>query len=278
MFDVANAWAMRVVTVVCRRPQGLEDYPDLSLRLRGAVGRKLRELPPPRRWSVQLPPPYAVLFSPVARLPNRSELPKPLIIRASVTGDTVVAEARLVGWAAPYTDAAAAALIAALEDGISLSSSSRQRTPLIVDAASETVIDGLDVPQTSGSVSLRFRTPVVVRHRSRNLFDGRTVLRSTIGRSLSMVRWQGFDVPSEPDLEEQVDSMDIDDRELSATRWYRHSIRRGDDGIPMEGALGLLRVHGSLGPLLPYLSIASAINTGSHASLGLGWFDIAIYP
>ncbi len=70
MSAVAAGWAMRIVTVVCQRPDGLEDYPDLSLRLRGAVGRQLRLLPPPRRWHVRLPSPEAVLFAPVALLPT----------------------------------------------------------------------------------------------------------------------------------------------------------------------------------------------------------------
>ncbi len=190
----------------------------------------------------------------------------------------MVAEARVVGWAAPFTDAAAAALVSALEQGISLSSASRRRVPLTILSALETVVDGLDVPMDAGAATLRFRTPVVVRHRGAAKIDGLALARSVIGRSLAMARWQGMTPLPDPQLDLAISGLRIDDRDLTMVRWVRHSIRRGDAGIPMEGGLGVLRLHGPLGPLLPYLAVAAAINTGSHASLGLGWFDLSLYP
>lgn len=129
-------WTVDAVRFVCERPSDLDDYPELSLRVRGALGRRLAERP----WPSGPRPPfgvgaYDVLFEPVARLPGGDELPKPMVVRAGI-----------------------------------------------------------------------------------------------------------------------------------------------DDGHPMAGHVGRLELSGDLAPLVPYLMLTEAVNTGSHASLGLGWFDLAMFP
>jgi CRISPR/Cas system endoribonuclease Cas6 (RAMP superfamily) len=42
----------------------------------------------------------------------------------------------------------------------------------------------------------------------------------------------------------------------------------------MAGLIGPLRLEGPLSRLAPWLSLASTCNIGSHASLGLGWFEL----
>lgn len=42
----------------------------------------------------------------------------------------------------------------------------------------------------------------------------------------------------------------------------------------MNGLIGRLVVRGEIVRLLPALTLAESCNTGSHAGLGLGWYEL----
>ena len=67
----------------------------------------------------------------------------------------------------------------------------------------------------------------------------------------------------------------VDDSALIPAWWQRYSQRRGAEPIPMAGWVGPLRLAGRLDALIPFLAIAATCNAGSHAALGLGWYDLA---
>jgi hypothetical protein len=277
--ELAALWSVRSVRFVCARPALMQDYPELSMRLRGAWGHKLAEMGPVERRGFSMPRPYEVLFAPLGKWASGLEVPKPAVIRGWIDGEALIAEVHLFGWGDVYLDQAAAALAAALEEGVSLGSGVRQRVPVEVVDAGERACGLVEVPGQAGSAVLSFRTPVVVRNVGRLRQNPTAVLKSLLLRVSGMARWQGYDLQADwRALHERIEALTIDVLDLDDTAWERHSIRRGDSAIPMHGLLGKLRLSGNLIPLLPFLAIAETCNTGSHAALGLGWFDLAVYP
>ena len=83
---LAELWQCVDIRVVCRRPSDLEEHPDLAVRIRGAFGRALAQLPPPiihRADPFRRPPPFAILFGDYVDERN-APLPKPFVIDADV--------------------------------------------------------------------------------------------------------------------------------------------------------------------------------------------------
>ena len=277
--EMATMWSVRSVRFVCARPEMMQDYPELSMRLRGAWGHKLAELGPVERRGFSMPPPYEVLFAPLGKWASGLEVPKPAVIRGWIDGDLLIAEMHLFGWAEVYLDHAADALAAALAAGISLGSGVRQRAPLRIVDAGEKARGLVEVPGRASSVVLVFRTPVVVRNAGLLRQNPTAILKSLLLRVSGMARWQGFTLDADwRELHARIEGLTFDARHLNDTTWERHSIRRGDSAIPMHGLLGKLGVSGNLMPLLTFLALAETCNTGSHAALGLGWYDLAVYP
>ncbi|WP_256371433.1 CRISPR system precrRNA processing endoribonuclease RAMP protein Cas6 [Stappia sp. ES.058] len=131
--------------------------------------------------------------------------------------------------------------------------------------------------QASAAVLL-FRTPVAVRRKRDVVGAATSILRSIPRRVQALAPWQSLRIRTTNALTDAIEALNLDERDLTVHRWSRNSVRQGDTPIPMKGYLGTLRLTGDLRPLLPYLSIAAETNTGSHASMGLGWFDLVVYP
>lgn len=277
--ELAASWSMRSVRFVCNRPELMQDYPDLSMRLRGAWGNKLSEIGPIERRGFSMPSPYEVLFAPLGKWAAGLEVPKPAVIRGWIEGDALIVELHLFGWADVYLDQAADALAAALEEGVSLGLGVRQRVPVGIIDAGEKAYGLVEVPGKAGSAVLNFRTPVVVRNEGRLRQDPAAIFKSLLLRVSGMARWQGCDLRADwRELHERIEGLSFDALHLTETVWERHSIRGGDSAIPMHGLLGKLGVSGNLLPLLTFLALAETCNTGSHAALGLGWYELSVYP
>lgn len=271
---LAALWSVAQVRFVCARPALLQDHPDLSVRVRGAWGRKLAEAPPPARRGWSLPPPYAVLFAPIDARASEDEVPKPAIIRASIEGDLLIVDLSIFGEAAVFLDVAAAALAAALEEGIALlDGARRQRVPITILEAGETTIGSVEWPDSAGGAVLQFRTPVCIRRRAASHVAPNAVVRAAWRRVRTLAPWMGVRLAGPPVL---FDGLAFSDDLLPVT-WQRFSQRQGSVPIPMEGMVGSMTVTGALARHLPALAAAATANVGSHAALGLGWYDIVCF-
>jgi CRISPR-associated endoribonuclease Cas6 len=273
----AALWSVDTARFVCRRPPLMEDYPELSIRVRGAFGRALHALPMRPTWrGGPRPRAYDVLFAPLGTV-GGDELPKPAIIRAAITGDQVVVDLLVLGFAQPWFEEAAVALAHALSAGIALTAEGRQRAPFDIIDCGERRIAYIEPSASASLAVLRFRTPVIVRYGERLTRDPRAILRTLPRRVAAMARWQGIALAYDhAPVAQAVAETEIDDSDLDVHRWCRGSARSGK--IPVHGWLGRLIVRGNLAPLLPFLALAEACNTGSHASIGCGWFELITTP
>jgi hypothetical protein len=275
--DLAATWLVERARVTCRRPKNFADYPELSVRVRGAFGRALAAIPPSVAGGWSLPPAFAILFAPAGRWAAGLEVPKPFVMRAWTEHDALVAEVSLFGMAGVFIDDAEAALVACLEKGIALGPESQHRVQLEVTSVGRSRSDGVVLPDRPVAASLAFRTPVSVRTGSSLNADAGSILRSVLLRASGMARWQGAELEAGwQELHRAIGGINIDDAGLIPARWRRYSLRRGDQAIPVAGWLGPLRLAGRISDLAPFLKLAESCNTGSHASLGLGWFDLAM--
>lgn len=275
---LAERWEIHVVRAVAPCPEGLEDYPEISIRLRGAMGRALHDLPP--RFSVtgrERPHAYDVLFSPLVRDAGGDEVPRPLLARAWIADGLLHAEVRLFGDAMAWADDAGPALLMALRGGLALSGRSRRRVAAEPDDVYEARTWHVAVPDRIDYASLTFRSPVTTRLGGRLSGDPRSILRGVLRRVEAMARWQGAALLPPTDAAcRALETVAVDARALHFYRATRHSRRQGDRAIPMAGHLGRLVLTGQLAPLVPYLAIAETCNIGSHAGLGFGWYDLAL--
>ena len=274
--DAAAVWRIERIRVACRRPHDFADYPELSVRVRGAFGRALAAIPPrsPGGWS--RPAAFAILFGSAGRWASGLEIPKPVVVRALVERDRLVAEVSLFGAAGVFADEAAEALVRALAGGIAIAPESRHRVRLEPLEVQRERIDGIDPPARATAASLIFRSPVAVRSGRRLKADPAAILRAVLLRVSAMARWQGVTFAADwPALHRMIGEAAVDDSALIPAWWQRYSQRRGAEPIPMAGWVGPLRLAGRLDALIPFLAIAATCNAGSHAALGLGWYDLA---
>lgn len=275
--ELVEVWTFDVVTASAPRPAEFEDHPDLPIRLRGALGRALTEIPARAfRSGRQRATAFDILFAPVGRAMGGNEIAKPLVVRAEIDRNRFVAEVRLVGWAGCWAPDVEGALAKALLGGIDLKDAGGLRIAIAADHHERHRVEGVSVP--TGSVgSMHFRTPVTIRRRSELVLDPRAILHSLPRRIAALACWQGIELVEDWDaLSSSIDALVVDDRDLVVHRWQRHSRRMGNVAIPMAGHLGTLRFAGALDRLAPYLALGETCNIGSHAALGLGWYHLAL--
>lgn len=270
--ELADIWMYDHIRAICPLPRGLEDYPELSLRVRGAFGRALHNLPARKTTTGRMRArAYDVLFAPVAKMTPGLEVPRPAIVRADVLGDQLIVDIHVFGDAMAWSEDAALALLLALRGGIALSATGRVRVAIEPDDILLNRRTGVPIPEAPRWAGMRFRTPVSVRHGRQTLDDPLALARSCLRRVSAMARWQGVVVEAIPVV---LDGVVVDDKDLQRYHWSRHSRRQGDTPIPMAGHLGRLVLSGRLADFSPWLSLAATCNTGSHAGLGLGWFEL----
>lgn len=271
---------MNIIRVVAERPALMEDYPELSFRVRGAFGRQLASAnAAPARGRPQRATAYDILFAPVTHRTASTELPKPAIVRAWVEGHHFIADLHLIGFADGWLDDAAEALMASLAGGIALRGAGGMRVEIPVHDTWIREPGPIDVPASLRSATLSFRSPVTVRRGAALATDARAIIRSIPRRVASLARWQGCLIDTDwGALATEIERLEIDDRHLHEHNWQRYSTRSGSTPIPMRGYLGRIGLTGYMARLAPFLAIGQHINTGSHASIGAGWFDLALFP
>lgn len=276
--DLAAMWEMSVIRLTCSRPPGLEDYPEFSVRLRGAFGQAIKRQQPKSNWRGMVTPvPREVLFRAVGLDKFGDERQKPIVIRGWVERNTMIVEIRLFGLARWFTAEASSAMQEALSQGISLGGSRPLRVPVDIQTVSISEHSVIEVPDRASSIVLRLRSPFSVRHKSDLAADPRSIVRSISRRLDAMAPWMSLDLKHDARLQNEIETIVLSTNELSPYSWLRHSKNHGDKPIQMAGYLGKLELRGQVTSLAKAVALAERCNAGSHASLGLGWFDAAIY-
>ena len=265
--EAAALWRVARVLAVCEKPPLLEDYPELSVRVRGAFGRSVAESDNQLASQARLPRAEHIFFGDLGR--SNNEFVRPITVRSWIDGQNMMAEVRLFGVATSYAQEVAGTLISALGNGVALGVVTPRRVHVNVLEVGVLEQGSIMVPQSREQVTIKLRTPAA---RIRVPSD---LIKSTVRRAHNLACWQGLKIVD--NVEEacrQADNLRCDARDLLSYGWSRHSRRQIGRDIPMSGLLGTLHVAGGLTQLMPYLAIASETNTGVNAALGLGWFDL----
>jgi hypothetical protein len=268
-------WTHEEIRVICLRPPGLEDHPDLAVRIRGALGRKLMPLGGPvqhRHDPFDRPAPYPYLY-------GSGAVARPFTIDCDVVGQQVIVDLRLFGDARIWADQVRDALLSALEDGIAVRAESRIRYAITpIDCMMRRKAADLP-PAEVRSVHLTFLTPVAVRDGSRLTASPAAYLWAAVTRTRDLAPWLGARVVARwDDLRAAVDDIAVVSNDVIPVRFRRWSQRQRDKNIPMMGFMGSVRLSGRLTEFAPFLSIANETHIGSHAALGFGRISAALYP
>lgn len=275
--EAIDLWSFEEIRIECDRPPDLEDYPDLALRVRGALGRALHDAPPPvahRFDPFDRPRPYPAMFGELA--PGVSEA-RPFVISAESRADIVAVEVRLFGRARIWTDSVTTALAACLRKGIALRGNGRHRIAFEPERIMTRRVYAQAPPRTASVVSLRFLTPVCIRQGQTAVVDRSAVIRAAISR----LRDCGalFDCRVDADwsaLHVAANALAVDDSGLTPILLSRYSQRQRDRRIEATGLLGHMTAVGDLTPLLPFLALAPYLHVGGHTALGFGCCEVAL--
>ena len=271
--DLAGQWMRECFRFAAPRPAGLQDYPEFSSRMRGAFGAALARQPLPLTATGR-PRPHAwhVLFAPLG-----ADAPRPFVVHAWCAGERVIVDLVLFGAAVGWRDEAAAAMLDALQGGIALGADVRLRVPVVPDEVIHTRAGFCDAPENATYARLTFRAPVALRQRDVVHAAPAALLRGSLRRIAAMAPWQGLRLVCDHQrIHQIIATLDVDEDNWRPYAWQRHSRRQGDTPIPMRGWLGSLTLRGDLREFATVLALAETCNIGSHAGLGLGWFDLVM--
>lgn len=274
-------WTQDEVRVVCRRPSGLEHHPDLAMRIRGALGRQLAVAGAPvagRFDPFGRQGAFDLLYSQSRGPESSGEQARPMAIDADVVGEHVIVEARLFGRAGFWIEQVRDGLLAALQNGVSLRLGGKTHVSFeILDCLQRRFVPEIPI-KTGREAVLAFRTPVRVRAGERTRRDPLAILWSAVTRVRGLAAWQEAElVLDELQLRAEAARLTFDDEDLTPMNFRRHSIRQGNVAIPVSGSIGKLVARGRLEGLTPFLTLGQYTHIGSHAALGFGRYDFAIY-
>jgi CRISPR-associated endoribonuclease Cas6 len=280
--ELAALFEMDWVTIVGRRPDGLQGYPELAVRLRGAFGRILREFGPPilhRHDPAARPRAFDVLFQPLLAPGMVEKIAKPIVVHADVIGERLIARAGLIGMAGFWQPDAAAALLGALEGGVSLWEDGKFKVSINCIDASQERFAGFEPPVFPvREARLFFRTPLRLRSGDALVPGGASFLIALANRVARVAPWQLARLAIDWDMiHAQAHRLDCHMSDLLPYRWTRGT-KRARRRLSVAGLLGKMTIRGPLDAWVPLLQIASQVNIGSHAAIGLGRFDLTLLP
>ena len=280
--ELAALFEIDRVRIVAERPDGMQDYPDMAVRVRGAFGRVLAALGPPiihRRDPATRPRAWDVVFESMALPGAAVALGKPLVVHAGFEDKRLVASVGLMGMSGFWLRDASAALLGALEGGIALWEDGRMKVPLVCLEAKHERASGFMPPgYRMREARLRFRTPLRLRSGDAPVTRGASFLIAVANRVARVAPWQLARLAIDWNaVHTSARTIEADLSGLLPYRWSRGS-RRAQKRLPLLGILGTLALRGDLDMWAPLLQIAEAVNCGAHAALGLGRFDLALLP
>jgi hypothetical protein len=279
---LAALFEVNRLRVVARRPADLQDYPELPVRVRGAVGRVLAALGPPivnRHDPFARPRAWDVLFEPMSAPASRAPIAKPLVVHARVEAQSVLASASVFGLAGFWAPDAGAALVGALEGGVTLWEQGKTKASFpCLEAKSERQC-GFDPPRLAvREARLRFRSPLRLRKGDSLATSEASFPIALANRAARLAPWVGARLAVDwGEVHRRARSIDVDYSDLRPYFWSRGT-QRAHRRLPVLGLLGTLVMRGNLDFWTPFLQIAEAANAGAHASIGLGAFDLTLLP
>ena len=275
---LAGLWLVERISWSAPCPAGLEDHPDLSYRVRGALARALYTMTARRtRSGALLASPRSVLLEPLGHVDQAHEMPKPLVVRAWIAGAILHVEVLLLGAAATFAPSVGEALQQAMSGGLDLKPHGGLRIAIEGVAPRTGRFPPIVWPDNPEVAILRFRTPFTVRRVDAIVADAPAILRALPRRVAGLARWQGVKlIFDKAKIGQAIAALSLDDADMFLFEDRRHSIRQGNAPIPVRGYLGSLCARGALRDIAPYLALCATMNAGSQAAIGAGWFDLAL--
>ena len=278
--ELGKVWSFDLLRFTCARPSDMEDFPELSERLRGAFGAALHRQPQPVTATGRLRPHARdILFAALGQSETGEGHAKPVVIRGWIERQHLIVELRLFGWAMAWRHEAATAMLDALQSGVALKGGRRAlRCAVEPEHVEHRRVSFVDLPAGTSQARLRFRSPVGLRQRARTHGDPRAILAAALPRIERMARWQACRlVVGGGWWKERLDRLQVSGENWRRLSWDRFTRNQGGTAVPMSGFLGDLVVDGWLDDVALVLALAETCNVGSHAALGMGWFDAVFY-
>lgn len=287
--DVATLqrlWQHDDIIIQCKRPQGLEDQPDLAQRIRGAIGNALEllcSLPPLRPDPFDRENAHELLYfwhSPTADTCfGVTEIAVPMVIRATMTARSIDFVIRLFGRAGIHRPMVEAAALNAVAGGVSLRNHAI-RVPFPVTGLSWRKFDGgaHRWPSRATTAQIRYITPVIIRSIDRLRLDPEAVLKSSLRRIAALSPWMGFALQADAAaLNQAIDHVHCA-LDIHPEQWVRTSRRTPGESIKTYGFGGGMRISGNLDPIMPYLTLGEFGSIGGECASGYGAYTMVPYP
>lgn len=279
-------WRHDEVVLVCARPNDMEDQPDLPLRIRGALGNALEQdrfALGKARDPFDREHAHELLYDwrpPLVEGPDgKTELAVPSVLIASMLGDRIEIRLRLFGRAGIHAPKIAKALVAAVENGVSLRNHAI-RVPLAPMSLDIERFEGAAQlwELAAGTAVVRLDTPLVIRSGGRIRLEPASLLRSAVRRAAALAPWMGVALGVDSKgLGEAIERVRAE-LAIHPEKWTRTSRRDPGREIPVAGYGGTVRLSGPLAPLLPYLQLARYGNLGGQCAMGFGAITLICYP
>lgn len=259
-------WRRTGLRITCEAPRRLEAGPWLPGFLRGAWGRALLRAAHSGTRELNGLCARDVFFAAPGAILDGHEPPKPFVISADHSGDTLIVELTLFGRAEAWRQQAFDAMIEAVEGGISMRAGGGQpREGLAIRDVAWWRTETVAVPLLRDSARLFFVTPV-------RFGSVAELLLSMQRRVAGLARWQGF-VADFPDSFAAVP--EFDDSGLFHEPWLRRSSAQRARRIPMFGRRGPLVLMQPSEQLWPLLALAETCYCGKNPGFGLGRFVLS---
>jgi CRISPR-associated endoribonuclease Cas6 len=277
-----DLWQHDDVVVLCQRPSDLEECPDLPLRIRGALGNALEALcaEDVRPDPFDRPSAHRLLYKWKPPRSGLIEVATPYVVRAEVRGDVVEVRLRLFGAAGYHAPMVTRALIAALENGVSIRNHGARARFAVTDARI-TRFDGAarDWVAQGSAVTLQLLTPVIIRQNRNLQITPISLLRSAMRRAQAIAPWMNCTLIIDEDrLIEDGRRLRFNMMGVHSETWERTSRNNPGKGIPMQGYGGKVLAEGDLGDWATYLDLAHYASLGGECALGFGAVRAIIYP
>lgn len=280
--DVMDMTSVTTLRLIVERPFDLSDYPDLPIRLRGALGRALHEnkgsVSANKRILVR-PSAFDCLFGQHGEYISGFPFPSPFGIYCEPQGSLLKIDIHLLGVAEFYSEEVLLTMAQTMETGIALASDKPLRTCL-------TIVDmGLTkqypfARRVKGDCAvLKFATPLQLRANSHQTLSSAALLHSSVIRFAALSRWCGFETGNLwSELKTKAAEVSVNTDKMIQVRWTRHSIRQKGVSIPMSGFVGSYAITQGANQFIEYLRFGEFFGVGSKANLGMGGYGLAIYP
>lgn len=268
-------WRRTTLTLICKRPCGLQDGPWLPGVIRGAWGRQLLDMAQTNNTGNLTG--RDVFFATQGRLRPGFPVPPPFVITVEPKPPNLRIQLTLFGRAEGWRQEAFDALVHAMEAGVSVfERGGHPREPCQVLDAQWTRMETVPVLSFCNGARLLFKTPVRIGPSGAGNVPVPNLIVSLAARVASLARWQGFDVPVDTEAWQHLAEMlDIETNGLIPVGWHRRSSMQSGRNIPMAGYCGAVHSGNVPGPLAILLCLGETCFAGQHASFGMGHYILS---